>query len=1214
MPWCHGCDKEVKTQLRQHEKKCSTLLQALQDAPSLKRKHEDEERERHVRQRRLEEERVARELAAQEEQARRQPTSLAGLPEHIRPQHPPTPAPAPPDPSPPIPEPGASRSGSPTCVDQAPLDTRPNRFGVFRRYFGALPSRDPEEGLTINAFTDSRNHLRPPLDDAEHDPLRPFGTDARRAADDKGSKSFAPFANISIWRCMRWLYNGSNQKTPGELNRLIREVFLAPEYCRDDLVGFDARRENKRLDEHAATSDAFGADDGWRKASVFIRLPKEGRAYASEHDAPLFEVKNVFVRSFREVIKVAYQDRSVKRFHWFPFQWFWQRKSSSPDIPAPVPERLISETYNSDAMLRLHEEIQHKARAAREPGDADDLEYVVAPVQIYSDSTHLANFGTASLWPIYLFFGSLTKYIRSRPNAFAAHHLAYIVSLPATVQQAYQEVYNEPASEAVLRFCKRELMNQIWHLLLDADFVQAYVHGILIECDMNARKNHIRVDNRLTHRKIEAARKQIFERGAPPEGTAVEGMLQTLVADMAQSAFSDKLSEFGHDVYQMLVPDIMHEFELGVWKGIFRHLVRVLIAAGGDGVQRLDARFSRIPTFGRDTVRRFGPNISAMKKLAARDFEDILQCAYFTFDGLLADTAHDKIVMKMIFVLATWHALAKLRLHSDSTLTYFEHMTQVLGTVVRAWVRHVCSAYVTKELPSETVTRQRRKAAKTKRADNTTPLPSTGTEIPSTEWDCPWTTSGRKSAKDQTLQSISMRAYTSPQGELEHRRVKKFYVRTNKNVQFAWQIARHQRRQQYLHTRGDDPSFPKRPTRKAKPRRARLVPVRTPMHLPFEASESLPSMSPKEHTQISEEQTHPINIVSHLADNKDDPSFKDFSSQLDSHVFQRLEALAGRPTSRDPTPEECINVRIDRGRLYIHKITRVNWTSYDMRREQDSINPRMHADIMMLAPPGSEHPYLYARVISVFHVNAYRLDPEDSASTPDPELLHILWVRWYDLDRTLPGGFRYFRPHCLKLAALDDEAFGFISPGQVLRGVHIAPAERFGRSDQLTLPYRMLMPESRPSRAFSAETVDDDGLTDRQPCKEDWNYYYIGMWSDRDLFMRFLGGGVGHADQAANFAGVRDDADLDDLALDLDLTCSSPHAEEESISDDEDPEHGYAPSGDEDEDQEEGETHADVPGGEGAGEWEDVHNGEDEEDGEGDNIVDEYELTNYAQY
>ena len=36
-------------------------------------------------------------------------------------------------------------------------------------------------------------------------------------------------------------------------------------------------------------------------------------------------------------------------------------------------------------------------------------------------------------------------------------------------------------------------------------------------------------------------------------------------------------------------------------------------------------RFRDVPTFGRGTIRRFADNVSDMKKLAGRDFEDILQ-------------------------------------------------------------------------------------------------------------------------------------------------------------------------------------------------------------------------------------------------------------------------------------------------------------------------------------------------------------------------------------------------------------------------------------------------------------------------------------------------------------------------------------------------------------------------------------------------------------
>ena len=65
----------------------------------------------------------------------------------------------------------------------------------------------------------------------------------------------------------------------------------------------------------------------------------------------------------------------------------------------------------------------------------------------------------------------------------------------------------------------------------------------------------------------------------------------------------------------------------------------------------------------------------------------------------------------MLFELATWHALAKLRLHSETTLHIFEHATRTLGDAMREFLRKVCPDYDTKELPKETASRQRRKAA-----------------------------------------------------------------------------------------------------------------------------------------------------------------------------------------------------------------------------------------------------------------------------------------------------------------------------------------------------------------------------------------------------------------------------------------------------------------------------------------------------------------------
>jgi hypothetical protein len=40
----------------------------------------------------------------------------------------------------------------------------------------------------------------------------------------------------------------------------------------------------------------------------------------------------------------------------------------------------------------------------------------------------------------------------------------------------------------------------------------------------------------------------------------------------------------------MLVPDLMHEFELGIWRAVFIHLIRILESVDNDLVGELDRR------------------------------------------------------------------------------------------------------------------------------------------------------------------------------------------------------------------------------------------------------------------------------------------------------------------------------------------------------------------------------------------------------------------------------------------------------------------------------------------------------------------------------------------------------------------------------------------------------------------------------------------------
>jgi hypothetical protein len=54
---------------------------------------------------------------------------------------------------------------------------------------------------------------------------------------------------------------------------------------------------------------------------------------------------------------------------------------------------------------------------------------------------------------------------------------------------------------------------------------------------------------------------------------------QYLIFD--QNTFAEKLGPLGFDSFRILVVDFMHECELGTWKALFTHLIRLLYALPG---------------------------------------------------------------------------------------------------------------------------------------------------------------------------------------------------------------------------------------------------------------------------------------------------------------------------------------------------------------------------------------------------------------------------------------------------------------------------------------------------------------------------------------------------------------------------------------------------------------------------------------------------------
>jgi len=63
-----------------------------------------------------------------------------------------------------------------------------------------------------------------------------------------------------------------------------------------------------------------------------------------------------------------------------------------------------------------------------------------------------------------------------------------------------------------------------------------------------------------------------------------------IVLSLLQNAFSQVLSEFGFNFFKILTVDLLHEYELGLWKDFFTHIIRILEFLGRDKVQTFDER------------------------------------------------------------------------------------------------------------------------------------------------------------------------------------------------------------------------------------------------------------------------------------------------------------------------------------------------------------------------------------------------------------------------------------------------------------------------------------------------------------------------------------------------------------------------------------------------------------------------------------------------
>ncbi|KAG2051383.1 hypothetical protein BDR06DRAFT_983639 [Suillus hirtellus] len=314
--------------------------------------------------------------------------------------------------------------------------------------------------------------------------------------------------------------------------------------------------------------------DDWIETSVTINIPTK-----SKEDAP----RPYTIPRFHYCPLVE-----ARAFHLLPFKRLWKDPLDGHQ------EQMYNELYTSDAWLEAQDDLQKLPKDPR-----CSLEHVIAGLMLFSNATHLANFGTAKAWPVYAYFGNLTKYLCSSPTLGSCHLVGFLPSLPDHIKDIICSLprVSKTGMASLRTHCHRELFHACWEILLDTEFLYAALIATIKDMgscpcpcclmpkglfsylglvkDMKSCITNLQV---YVMAKVIKACEFIYALGNMVDGAKVKDTLGEGSWVPILNQFVTKLSTLGLDLFRMLVVNLMHECKLGTWKALFTHLIRLLYA------------------------------------------------------------------------------------------------------------------------------------------------------------------------------------------------------------------------------------------------------------------------------------------------------------------------------------------------------------------------------------------------------------------------------------------------------------------------------------------------------------------------------------------------------------------------------------------------------------------------------------------------------------
>ncbi|KAF7324097.1 hypothetical protein MKEN_00632100 [Mycena kentingensis (nom. inval.)] len=154
--------------------------------------------------------------------------------------------------------------------------------------------------------------------------------------------------------------------------------------------------------------------------------------------------------------------------------------------------------------------------------------------------------------------------------------------------------------------------------------------------------------------------------------------------------------------------------------------------------------------------------------------------------------------------------------------------------------------------------------------------------------------------------------------------------------------------------------------------------------------------------------------------------------------------------------------------------------------------PRPRAVRLLTSATPDVHPYWYAQVLRVFNATVFEIKP--SGDLTRSRRVEFLWVRWMGDEPGYRSSVAAGRlPKVGFVNDTDPYAFGFLDPKQVIRAAHLIPEFASGKTHGL-------LDTLQPTLARLA----GEGA--------DYQAFYIDIFADRDMIMRFVGGAIGHLD------------------------------------------------------------------------------------------------------